>query len=84
MDLFQFGKGVAFEVLHDEEARAVLLANVVQGANMRMIQAGNCLGLLIEALAQSGIVRQVRGQDFERRRCGRGISPATTQRLCEE
>ena len=40
---------------------AILLPYVVKGANMRMIQAGDSLGLPFKALAQFGVAREVGG-----------------------
>jgi hypothetical protein len=41
--------------------RAILSANVVQNANVRMVQARDGLGFALEALAQNWIVGKMRG-----------------------
>ena len=43
---------LAFEILHDEERGAVLLAHVVQRADVRMIELRDRAGFAIEALAE--------------------------------
>ena len=43
------GQRCALEILHDEERQAVLVADVVQRADVRMIQAGNRAGFSFEA-----------------------------------
>ena len=49
-------QGLAFQVLHHQEVHALLLADVVQRANVRMRQLGDGAGLALEALVQ---VREV-------------------------
>ena len=43
---------LAFEILHDEERGAILFADVVQRADVRMIELRDRAGLAIEALAE--------------------------------
>ena len=44
------GQRLAFEVLHDEEGDAVLLADIVQDADVRMVQRRDGARFAIEAL----------------------------------
>src|SRR5262245_17489694 len=57
---------LAFEQLHHQEADAVLLTDVVQRADVRVVQAGDGAGLTLEALAQIWIGREMLGQHFDR------------------
>jgi hypothetical protein len=41
------------------------MSNIMQDANVRMIQAGDGLRFLLEALAQCGIIGKVRGKDLD-------------------
>ncbi len=59
-------QGLAFHALHHQEVHAVLMPDVVQRADVRMIQTRDCLGLALEALAPFGIAGEVCGQDFDR------------------
>ena len=59
------GERLALQVLHDQEVDPVLAADVVEGANVRVIEAGDGLGLALEALLQIGIRGDVLGQDFD-------------------
>src|SRR5439155_23089118 len=52
--------------LHDEERRPVLLADVVQRADMGMIEGGDCAGFAIESIAELRVARQPGRQDFNR------------------
>ena len=42
-----------------------LAADVVEGANVRMVQAGDRLGFALEPLLQIGISGDMRGQHFD-------------------
>ena len=55
----------AVQVLHDQEGAAVVLADVVDGADVGMIQGGGCLGLAAEALQSLMILGEVVGEKFE-------------------
>jgi hypothetical protein len=48
------GERFPLQVLHDEVVDAVLLANVVEGADVGMLQAGDGVGFALESLAQGG------------------------------
>src|ERR1700680_4916522 len=41
------------------------MANVVEGADGRMIQAGNCFGFALEALAQFSTIGKMRWQNLD-------------------
>ena len=49
------GQRLALQLLHDQEVDPVLVADVVQGANVRVAQAGDGLGLALESLLQVGV-----------------------------
>ena len=59
------GQRLALQVLHHQEVDPVLVAHVVDRADMRVAQAGKGPGLALESLLQVGIVRDERGEDFE-------------------
>ena len=52
------------EVLHDEELDAVLLADVVKRADVRMVQRGDALRLALETLTKKRVARQRWRQHF--------------------
>jgi hypothetical protein len=43
---------LAFQVLHDQERRAVVFAHVVQGANVRVLEMGDRARFTVEALTE--------------------------------
>ena len=51
---------LALEILHDEKADAVVLADVVEVADVRMVERRHGPGLAFEALAPLGVVRKCR------------------------
>ena len=53
------GEGRPLQVLHDEVIHSVLVAHVVQGADVRMGELGDRPGLPIETLPQFFVVREV-------------------------
>ena len=59
------GQRVALEILHDQEVGALVLAHVVQRANVRVIQAGDGLRLALEPLLEVGVCGDMRGEDFD-------------------
>jgi len=64
--LFQsLGQRLAVQVFHDNEINAVLVADVVQRADVRMIQAGNNFGLALEALTACRIVSKMRRKNLD-------------------
>ena len=60
------GERFALQVLHDEEIKAVLPADVVEGADVRMVQTRSRPGLALESLSQVGIVGHMAGENFDR------------------
>ena len=58
------------DVLHDQVQGAVLVADVVKGADVRMVQARDGLGLALEALAHVRVARRSRLQHLDRDRAG--------------
>src|SRR4029079_659655 len=67
---------VAVQILHDQEVNAILMADIVQGADVRMIQPGDRTSFLLEALARLRIIGHVRGQDLD---CDRTIEPGVSR-----
>ena len=64
--LFQpLGQRLAHQVLHDQEVDAVLLADIEDGADVRMAQGGDRLGLALEPLFQIGIRRDMLGKHLD-------------------
>ena len=45
-------ESIAFQILHDQVINVVLLAHIVERADIRVIQAGNRAGLTLEAFAE--------------------------------
>ena len=59
------GEGLAFDAFHDEIVDAVLMADVVEHANVGMIEAGNGFGFAFETLLLHGIGRKMRGKNLD-------------------
>src|ERR1700722_15411644 len=59
------GKRLAVEELHNQEFGAVLRADIVEMADVRVIQRGNSTGLALETLLEFGIVGQMSGQNLD-------------------
>jgi len=59
---------LAFQVLHHEEVDVALLADVVQRADVRVIQRGDRLRFALEPVAPLRIVGEMRRQHFDRDR----------------
>src|SRR5260370_19083579 len=51
---------LAFEALHDEVIRPVLMADVVQHADVRVLQTGNSFSFALKALLANGIILEFR------------------------
>ena len=62
----QMLQGFAFEVLHHDEGATVVLTNVVNRANVRMIQAGRRLCFAAEAAEQVLVSSDIFWKKFER------------------
>ena len=58
-------EGFAFEILHGDEGAAVLFTDVVDGADVRVIQSGGGFGFATEALEGLGVAGQVIWEKFE-------------------
>ena len=56
---------LAFQALHDDEGLALVLADVVDGADVRMVQGGGGAGLALEALERLLIAGELRRQELE-------------------
>jgi len=59
------GQGLALEMLHHQVVVAVLLADVEEGADVRMIQAADGLGLALEPFLEVGAGGGALGQDLD-------------------
>ena len=60
------GQRLALEVLHDQEGDAVLLADVVEHADVRVVQRPDDAGFAVEALAELRVGGELRRQDLDR------------------
>ncbi len=59
------GQGFSFQVLHDQKVAAVLVADVVEGADVGMIQRGDGPRFPIEPLPGFWALRQVGRKNFD-------------------
>ena len=53
-----------FQIFHGDERHAVLFANVVNGADVGMVQSRSGLCLTLKAVESLGIANDVIGQEF--------------------
>src|ERR1700722_12230231 len=60
------GECFAFDVLHDQIIGAVLAANVIEGANIWMVETGYGAGFAFKTLAHFRRIRQMLRQNFQR------------------
>jgi hypothetical protein len=58
------GQRLALEILHDEKANAFGIPNVVQRADVRMIERRDAFGLALEALARIGVLGDLRRENL--------------------
>ena len=54
-----------FQIFHGDERQAVLFANVVNGADVGMVQSRSGLCLALKAVESLGIASDVIGQEFQ-------------------
>ena len=59
------GERLAFEILHHQEVGVTLLADVMERADVRMVQAGDRLRLTLEALSEIRIVGDMRREHLD-------------------
>ena len=59
-------EGFSFDQFHDEEHNAILLADVVQSADVRVRQLGDSLGFTFQTLPQGWIGSKSCRQNFDR------------------
>src|SRR5271170_5203834 len=59
------GQRLAFQIFHHQVLDAVLIADVVEHADVRMAEAGNGARLTLEALANFGRVGYALREDFD-------------------
>ena len=55
----------AFQALHNDEIDSILVADIMENADIGMIQAGYGFGFAFEALSGLGVRGQVVGQDLD-------------------
>ena len=58
-------QGLPFEEFHHEEGLAIVFADVVNGANARMIQGGRGAGFALKTFERRRIFGEVGRQEFE-------------------
>ena len=58
-------QGLCVQILHDQEVDPVLVADVVERANVRVVQAGDGLRLALEPLFQIRVRGDVLGEDLD-------------------
>src|SRR5579863_145635 len=58
-------QGFTLDQFHDQEINAILMADIVQGADVGMRKFGNCLCFALQALFQVWIRRQVGEQNLD-------------------
>src|SRR5271156_1466826 len=59
-------QGRAFQKLHGNKSLPVFLADIVDGADVRMIQSRSSLGFALKAAESLGIFGDFVGEEFER------------------
>src|SRR3990170_6014231 len=63
--LYAIGQSLPFEVLQHQEVHPILASDVIERADVRVVQARDGTGLPLEAVTKSGVVGEVRGQDLD-------------------
>jgi hypothetical protein len=58
-------ESVPLQVLHDQIGGAILVADIVQHANVGMVKRGDGAGFLLETPLGCRVIRKVRRQDFD-------------------
>jgi hypothetical protein len=61
-----FGKRFPFNALHNEVVDSVLIADIVQHANVRVIENGDGFGFSFKALLVNGITRKLSRKNLDR------------------
>src|SRR5947207_10150089 len=56
----------AFDEFHDKVVDAVLMSDIVESADVRMIEARHRASLSLESLTDLGVIRQMGRQNFDR------------------
>jgi hypothetical protein len=59
------GQSLALQILHDQKIRVALSADVVERADIDMLQRGDRLGFPLQALFQLGIRGKMRRQNLD-------------------
>ena len=59
------GEGFPLQVLHDQVVDAVVLAHIVERADVGVGEAGDGLGLPLEALSKDWVGGELRGKDLQ-------------------
>jgi hypothetical protein len=58
-------EGAALQVLHRDEVPAFILVDIIDGADVGMIQSGGCLSLASESLERARVRRHIFRQEFQ-------------------
>src|SRR5262245_43366285 len=61
-------KRFALQILHDQEVRGALTSDVIQSADVRMIQSSDGLRFALEPAPELGVFREMNGQYLYRDR----------------
>ena len=69
-------QGLSLDVLHDEVVHAVLLAYIMERANMQVVELGDGLGLALEACLALGAIGEQLGKDLTATVLSRRVSLA--------
>ena len=59
-------EGLPFQTLHGHERRALVLAEVINGADIRMVQCRGSLRFALEALQSLRVLGELFRQEFQR------------------
>jgi hypothetical protein len=59
------GESLAFQILHHEVADAVLLSDIMEGADVGMVQRRDGSGFAVETLPGVGILGKLRRKNFD-------------------
>ena len=59
------GECLSLEILHHQEVDAVLVPDIVKGADGWMVQTRNRFGLALEPLPEPGVTRHALREDFD-------------------
>ena len=73
---YRFPQSLAFEVLHHDEARPLMFADFVNGADVGMIQGGRGAGFAAKTFEGLRVMRDIVGQKLEGDEAAERVSSA--------